>query len=368
MTRIGNERADIDSSNPRLNVAGVTPTSATGSARASPRQTTVTLSVLPERSMTSAANEVYDIARTRVRRAAMTGHNAGATTSPVATLLAQLLQSQARITALLQRQPDFQRTSATNFQTALDAAFPATSHTIDPNHIYITTYVNEVVDLAGDNSIPERKPLSCLTLSQALATALTSGQAPGYDAGNTRFFHGPGNAINNPDQVVQGMDGAEHVRAFVQILQNMVQQRTTSYQQSLNNFWNTPDAECHFRKNPPAVPAKSGSLSEPAPAPFYPCATTCCHARANIANEEKLYAYMQRISYVTGPNVFNKVIDDQLPEMRQVREAVKMKAHFWNFHLSSDTKNEVATWAESHLPLGQINRMGNAHTWDETRR
>lgn len=77
---------------------------------------------------------------------------------------------------------------------------------------------------------------------------------------------------------------------------------------------------------------------------------------------------MQRISYVTGPNVFNKVIDDQLPEMRQVREAVKMKAHFWNFRLSSDTKNEVATWAESHLPLGQINRMGNAHTWDETRR
>ena len=86
----------------------------------------------------------------------------------------------------------------------------------------------------------------------------------------------------------------------------------------------------------------------------------------NLANKQLVHAYMQRISHVTGPAVFNQVIDKQLPDMRQLREAIKLKNNIWNFRLSHQLKSQISTLENNRLPLGKINDIGNAHTWNET--
>lgn len=87
----------------------------------------------------------------------------------------------------------------------------------------------------------------------------------------------------------------------------------------------------------------------------------------NAANEARLSAYMKNVSHVSGPKVFNDVIDLKLPAMRQLRDAIKMKAHVWNFSLSREMQTNIAMWGETLLPLGQISRIGNAHTWTRSR-
>lgn len=74
--------------------------------------------------------------------------------------------------------------------------------------------------------------------------------------------------------------------------------------------------------------------------------------------------YMQDISYTTGPDVFDHVIGDRLPAMRQIREAIKLRDHC---KISPEMRAQINMWEQKLLPLNRIHRTGNAHSWTHNR-
>ena len=78
----------------------------------------------------------------------------------------------------------------------------------------------------------------------------------------------------------------------------------------------------------------------------------------------RFHQYMQDISYITGPDVFDHVIGDRLPAMRQIREAIKLRDHC---QISPEMHAQINMWEQKLLPLNRIHRTGNAHSWTHNR-
>ncbi len=75
---------------------------------------------------------------------------------------------------------------------------------------------------------------------------------------------------------------------------------------------------------------------------------------------------MKRVSYVTGPDVFNKVVNERLPEMYQLREAIRLRTDRY-IEISESMQDLIDTWQEARLPLNDLNQIGNFHSWEEYR-
>lgn len=182
------------------------------------------LQVPQKRAQASTVNNLYSASRK--------------TDAPSASTLSnRLLQTDARIRQLAQRQPDFKPFIATAFRAALDLAFPNVRQPLDPEQIYVTEYVNAVVVLSGDNHVPERRPASSVTLSQALHNALDSGHIPSYNTAQTGFFYAAGNAVNNPAEVVQGMHTSADVITFENILRSTAERSAGDYRHAVQKYW-----------------------------------------------------------------------------------------------------------------------------------
>jgi len=186
------------------------------------------LQVPQKRAQASTVNNLYSASRK--------------TDAPSASTLSnRLLQTDARIRQLAQRQPDFKPFIATAFRAALDLAFPNVRQPLDPEQIYVTEYVNAVVVLSGDNHVPERRPASSVTLSQALHNALDSGHIPSYNTAQTGFFYAAGNAVNNPAEVVQGMHTSADVITFENILRSTAERSAGDYRHAVQKYWHQTD-------------------------------------------------------------------------------------------------------------------------------
>lgn len=204
---------------------------------------TVTLDSIPapqKRTVASGLTDaMYTASGNSMRPSAIIGDLALAQTE--SALTAQLSSADTQINRLLQRQPDFQSITCTTLRAALNLAFPALHQPIDLDDIYVTTYVNEIVVLPGDDAVPQRRPTSSMTLRQALQNTISSGHAPQYDSQQTGFFYAAGNAVNNPAEVVPGMHMTAHVATFADVLQRVADNSSTTYQKACRDFWNRPD-------------------------------------------------------------------------------------------------------------------------------
>lgn len=163
------------------------------------------------------------------------------TSSAVLALTTQLAQADTRVGQLLLAQPGFQPVIASAFRDALTAAFPQVRQPLDPEQIYVTGYVNATVVLDGDNHVPERRPTSSASLRQVLQNALNTGRIPTYDVGQTGFFYAAGNAVNNPAEIVPGMETTAHVMAFENVLRNTIERRAGEYQNAVKKYWDQTD-------------------------------------------------------------------------------------------------------------------------------
>lgn len=88
--------------------------------------------------------------------------------------------------------------------------------------------------------------------------------------------------------------------------------------------------------------------------------------RKSTHSEQQISDYMKRVSYVTGPDVFNKVVNERLPDMYQLREAIRLRADS-SIEIPDAMKALIDEWLDSRLPLNDVNQIGNAHTWEEYR-
>lgn len=88
--------------------------------------------------------------------------------------------------------------------------------------------------------------------------------------------------------------------------------------------------------------------------------------RKSTHTERQISDYMKRISYVTGPDVFNKVVNDRLPEMHQLREAIRLRADS-SIQIPEPMQRLIEEWQDARLPLNHLNQIGNAHSWEEYR-
>lgn len=171
-------------------------------------------------------------------------YNVPKSITPASTiLLDRLADSNAEVTRLLRRQPDFQAVTAAAFQQALTQAFPDISAPLNPDYVYVTTYneTGHAATPAAQGSHFERTTLSSQTLTQALQTALDSGTSPTYNQSRTGFFYLPNNASSSNE--VAAMRGSRHLLTFERILQDAVgaSMRPNNYEQGLQDFWNAPD-------------------------------------------------------------------------------------------------------------------------------
>jgi len=95
----------------------------------------------------SFANAMYSPGSNGIHPFTITGDRSGALSE--SSLTVQLFTADTQIRHLLQRQPDFHTVTAATFRSALNAAFPALVLPIDLDGIYVTTYVNEIVEITG---------------------------------------------------------------------------------------------------------------------------------------------------------------------------------------------------------------------------
>lgn len=255
MSIIGTDRADTYLSN------HIDMVPATTSKHSTPRsdelaikQNTVTLSsTLPphKRNIASSlASTMYGNTNTGIRPAAIIGDHATGLSESALTM--QLVTADAQISRLRQRQPDFQNVTANTLRSALNITFPTLHLPIDLDGIYVTTYVNEVIDLPGDDAVPERRPTSSLTLNQALQNTIRSGHAPQYNPQQTGFFYAAGNAVNNPAAVVSGLHATADVATFAAVLQRIADSSSTTYSKTCRDFWNQPDVTSNSGQTPKA--------------------------------------------------------------------------------------------------------------------
>jgi len=216
-------------------------------------QNGITLNTIPlpqKRTIASGlASAMYSPNGSGIRPPAITGNRSG--TLSESALTTRLFTAATQIRQLLQRQPDFQSVTAADFESALHVAFPALRLPIDLDGIYVTTYVNEIVELPGDDAVPQRRPTSSMTVRQALQNAISSGHAPQYNA-QTGFFYGPGNAVNNPAETVPGMDTEADVSTFSSVLQRVADHSRAAYQKRCRDFWRQPDVTSTSRQTPQA--------------------------------------------------------------------------------------------------------------------
>ena len=86
---------------------------------------------------------------------------------------------------------------------------------------------------------------------------------------------------------------------------------------------------------------------------------------AGTAPAEVFSEYMQKISYLTGPAVFNDVIDELLPEMRRVKQLFRLR---WRpVLLPKWLEQEIDQALAQSLPLGGMVDTGAEHSWTFTR-
>ena len=91
---------------------------------------------------------------------------------------------------------------------------------------------------------------------------------------------------------------------------------------------------------------------------------TVARPRESTHSSAELSNYMQRISQVTGPAMFDHVIGEQLPAMRQLREALKLSNNI-SIDIPDRLQSQIEEWASERLVLNRINLPGNAHSWKE---
>lgn len=168
-------------------------------------------------------------------------------------LLDRLADSNAEVTRVLRRQPDFKNVTAAAFQHALAQAFPAAG-ALNPDYIYVTAYdeTERVAASASQKSSFTRTATSSQTLTQALQTAISTGISPTYNQSRTGFFYLPNNAGGSCE--VGAMKGSAHLLTFERILQQAVSAgaRPQQYQQAVRHFWNTPDDSLALQQTPKA--------------------------------------------------------------------------------------------------------------------
>ena len=88
--------------------------------------------------------------------------------------------------------------------------------------------------------------------------------------------------------------------------------------------------------------------------------------RKSTHTEQEIDDYMKRISYVTGPHVFNHVIAERLPDMHQMLEAIKLRRDS-SIDIPPQMETAIDKYEAERLPLADFSRPGNAHTWYEHR-
>lgn len=161
-------------------------------------------------------------------------------TPAASILLDRLADSNAEVTRVLRRQPDFKSVTDAAFRQALRQAFPEAG-ALNPDYVYVAAYDERERASASPASRFERTVITSRTLSQELQAALTAGAAPTYNQSRTGFFYLPDNAGSSCE--VGAMKGSHHLLAFERILQEAVSasRQPQHYQQALQHFWHTPD-------------------------------------------------------------------------------------------------------------------------------
>ncbi|WEK32516.1 MAG: glycosyltransferase [Candidatus Pseudomonas phytovorans] len=73
--------------------------------------------------------------------------------------------------------------------------------------------------------------------------------------------------------------------------------------------------------------------------------------------------YARRLSLLSGPAVFNAVIDEHLPLLKQLRELCKMLASpIHDLHATLDL-SRFSQLMREQVPLDRVARIGSAHSW-----
>ncbi|MFJ4066854.1 dermonecrotic toxin domain-containing protein [Pseudomonas sp. NPDC089996] len=76
--------------------------------------------------------------------------------------------------------------------------------------------------------------------------------------------------------------------------------------------------------------------------------------------------YGKRLSLLSGPAMFNAIIDEHLPSLKQLREICNLLASpIHDLHAALDL-SQFSQVVHEQLPLDRIARMGSAHSWART--
>lgn len=161
------------------------------------------------------------------------------------------------------------------------------------------------------------------------------------------------------DDVLKGAWGETEVGADATglVLNSPVNNFTLNMDQSFNNscFGSHPD-------NPTLEAISSRSYER-----YLQAKTVYSDPRpiAGTAPDAVFSEYMQKISYLTGPGVFNDVIDELLPDMRRVKQLFRLR---WRpVILPKWLEQEIDQALAQSLPLGGLVDTGAEHSWAFTR-
>ncbi|WP_433885530.1 dermonecrotic toxin domain-containing protein [Pseudomonas vranovensis] len=83
-----------------------------------------------------------------------------------------------------------------------------------------------------------------------------------------------------------------------------------------------------------------------------------------VASDSTFNAYMRKISHIGGPGVFNDVIDEQLPELRRLRQLCLLRSRPM---FARDLLSEIQTNFSRFLPLERMVDIGSENSWTVTR-
>lgn len=86
---------------------------------------------------------------------------------------------------------------------------------------------------------------------------------------------------------------------------------------------------------------------------------------AEGAMDQSFKTYMQRISHICGPGLFNDVIDQHLPHLRRLKMPYRLVSKA--LLLSPDFRQLLLAVIERGSPLRRLIKIGSEHSWKTTR-
>ena len=86
---------------------------------------------------------------------------------------------------------------------------------------------------------------------------------------------------------------------------------------------------------------------------------------AEGAMDQSFKTYMQRISHICGPGLFNDVIDQHLPHLRRLKMPYRLVSKA--LLLSPDFRQHLLAVIERGSPLRRLVNIGSEHSWKTTR-